>query len=415
MLYVRNSYKLWENLIRQTGGSRYINEKHIHKWIRELEQLVHSEYRKCGQAYLTIMTELALKEKTKKIPYALYEIYRYILTGIRSGEAVAISLKVFVEPTYVCNEEECEQLEKMIQELNDAYAHVNRKKEMSKEEEEQFLLQFLYKELEEGRESNRKYLEEEMKAARKTLWEQMLLELEAERKEAKKALEKEKMEARARVEQTAGELAARVKSTAEYQLRREEENRYHAAVAEDIERRMKFEEELCDSLHSVSGSFNGNMKSLTDRLIDSMQQIVEIVQEETGRVVDEMRNNTANAINQVVDTERKLRKDDFEPLLRNFAELQELVFYSDFPEEKIGLERTKISHYSRRFLKVLNRLGYEEYIPAQGETYDSYYHLADDEPADEEEYEVNDMIAYGFRRGEDVCLPAKVTIRKRVL
>lgn len=412
MLYMRNSYKQWERLMKQTSGSYYINEKHIQKWVAELEQVIRNEYRLFGQSYLSQMTALALKDKSQKIPYALYEIYRYMTILHTSGNRIRVVSKVFSETRYECRNEEREHLQVMLKMLEKAYARgegqgdtaeQDMEEQQKKQLQEQMEIQ-LKEELSEGREKNRMVLEEELKLARKSLWEKMMTELE-----------EEKQKAREEIQLAREEALKNIKEDAKYELRLKEEENYLRTVADDIERREQFEEEICRNLHSVSGSFNENMKGAADKLLDSMNQIMEMMKEEAGHVVEEMRHSTANAINQVVDTERKIRKDDFDPLLRNFAELQELMYYTDIPEEAIGLERTKISHYARRFLKVLNRLGYEEYLPEQGEAYDTYYHTADDEPEEDGDYEVQEAITYGFCKEEEVCLPAKVVIRKRVL
>ena len=438
MLYMRNSYKQWERLMKQTSGSYYINEKHIQKWVAELEQVIRNEYRLFGQSYLSQMTALALKDKSQKIPYALYEIYRYMTILHTSGNRIRVVSKVFSETRYECRNEEREHLQVMLKMLEKAYARgegqgntaeqdmeeqhspegqnmtreqqeqqEQRQRQLQEQQKKQLQEQMeiqLKEELSEGREKNRMVLEEELKLARKSLWEKMMTELE-----------EEKQKAREEIQLAREEALKNIKEDAKYELRLKEEENYLRTVADDIERREQFEEEICRNLHSVSGSFNENMKGAADKLLDSMNQIMEMMKEEAGHVVEEMRHSTANAINQVVDTERKIRKDDFDPLLRNFAELQELMYYTDIPEEAIGLERTKISHYARRFLKVLNRLGYEEYLPEQGEAYDTYYHTADVEPEEDGDYEVQEAITYGFCKEEEVCLPAKVVIRKRVL
>ena len=187
MLYMKNSYRLWEDLIHKTKGNYQLLEKHIQKWIRELEQCLIYEYRVLGCSYLTQMAELALKDRTKKIPYALFEAFRFIMADVERRELPSLVKKVFADTKYICTEEEEKELSGMFGKLEQLYG-ASAKGEQKAADGADILL----KELEQGREENKKVLEEEMKAARKSMWEQMLYDLEEEKKAAEEELKKEK-------------------------------------------------------------------------------------------------------------------------------------------------------------------------------------------------------------------------------
>lgn len=221
-------------------------------------------------------------------------------------------------------------------------------------------------------------------------------------------------EAEREIEQEKKAAYERMQKNLAYQQRKEEEERYLEEVRRDICRREKFEEGLCDDMRRVSGSFHSGMQDMVLELQKNMEHIVEKMQQETRAAVETMEKQTANAINVVVDTERKIRKDDFGDLLHNFTELQQLIFYNT-PGGELGLEVTRIERYLKRFLKVLNRLGYEEYAPQIGEAYDEYLHIAEEREGEElpktlDGYVVDGIVSCGFQKDGEICLPAKVTV-----
>lgn len=230
----------------------------------------------------------------------------------------------------------------------------------------------------------------------------------------KQELDRLQNEAEREIEQKKQAAYEQMQKSLAYQQRREEEARYLEEVRSDIRRREKFEDGLCDEMRQVSGSFHGGMQDLIRELKENMDRVVEKLQQETEEAVAAMEKQTANAINAVVDTERRIRKDDFGDLLHNFAELQQLVFYNT-PEGELGLEVTRVERYLKRFLKVLNRLGYEEYVPQPGEDYDEYLHIAAEREEEElpeklDGYVVDGIVSYGFKKEDEICMLAKVTV-----
>lgn len=190
-----------------------------------------------------------------------------------------------------------------------------------------------------------------------------------------------------------------------------ENNKYLEEVKKDIKRREIFEDNLCDTLRDVSREVKRNTSQIMGEFINYQSKVVEEIEKEMK-----------NVINIVVDTERKIQCDDYEELIRNFCDLQKILYYNKTDEQELGLQATKIERYSRRFLKTLNRLGFEHYIPTQNDIYDEDIHeIVEDENDDfyvlEEDLKnqmyIADVVSYGFKRNGEVCIKAQVTLKKR--
>lgn len=214
--------------------------------------------------------------------------------------------------------------------------------------------------------------------------------------------------------------------------RKEENEAYLRAVQADIERRVEFEDQLCDEMRGVSRSFKHSAERMMQEWVERTQNIISELNQNTEEILQKIEKNAANAANIVVNTERRIRRDDCDALLWNFCELQEQLFYN-VSEKELGLKPTQIERYLRRFLKVLNRMGYEHYIPEMGEVFEEEFHeegrWADSdikkqdtslEPRRKEEtfemlkteYVVS-MIHYGFKKEGEICVRAKVTVEKK--
>ena len=123
-----------------------------------------------------------------------------------------------------------------------------------------------------------------------------------------------------------------------------------------------------------------------------------------------MRRNAANTVNTVVDTERRICGSDITELLMNFGELQQSLYYN-VPEEELGLSGTRIEQYQRRFLRVLNRMGYEHFIPEPGMEFDGAVHETEDgEEPEDRSSRITAVIRYGFKHDGEVCVKAKVKV-----
>lgn len=228
---------------------------------------------------------------------------------------------------------------------------------------------------------------------------------------------------------------------------REAENEaYLREVRADIARRMEFEDQLCDEMRKVSWSFKRSAEQMMEEWQQRTQELICEINQNTEKTLETWEKTAANAANIVVNTERRIRRDDCDALLWNFCELQEQVFYT-VPERELGLKLTQVERYLRRFLKVLNRMGYEHYIPKTGELFDEEFHEkgkwpdgdakkqsekvctgADTMKSGNENLEsqgkgetfgmpeaehVVRVVHYGFKKDDEICVRAKVTVEKK--
>lgn len=234
---------------------------------------------------------------------------------------------------------------------------------------------------------------------------------------------------------------------AERAQREAENEAYLREVRADIARRMEFEDRLCDEMRGVSRSFKRSAEQMMEEWQQRTQELICEINQNTEKTLKTWEKTAANAANAVVNTERRIRRDDCDALLWNFCELQEQVFYT-VPERELGLKPTQVERYLRRFLKVLNRMGYEHYIPKTGELFDEEFHEkgkwpdgdAQKQSAKECTAGADDMknwnenlesqgkgetfgmpeaervvcvVHYGFKKDDEICVRAKVTVEKK--
>lgn len=191
----------------------------------------------------------------------------------------------------------------------------------------------------------------------------------------------------------------KIKKTAAYQVKHEADEAYLGIVSEDIQARRKFESALSADLRQASQVFK-----------ETAEELIRGLQESTENAVEELRRNAANTVNTVVDTERRICGSDITELLMNFGELQQSLYYN-VPEEELGLSGTRIEQYQRRFLRVLNRMGYEHFIPEPGMEFDSAVHETEDgEEPEDRSSRITAVIRYGFKHDGEVCVKAKVKV-----
>lgn len=233
---------------------------------------------------------------------------------------------------------------------------------------------------------------------------------------------------------------------AERAQREAENEAYLREVRADIARRMEFEDRLCDEMRGVSRSFKRSAEQMMEEWRQRTQDLICEINQNTEKTLETWEKTAANAANAVVNTERRIRRDDCDALLWNFCELQEQVFYT-VPERELGLKPTQVERYLRRFLKVLNRMGYEHYIPKTGELFDEEFHekgkWPDGDAQKQSEKVCTDgadgiknwnenlesqgkgdtfgmpevecvvrVVHYGFKKDDEICVRAKVTVEK---
>ncbi|MDO5336446.1 MAG: hypothetical protein Q4E89_03145 [Eubacteriales bacterium] len=435
----KNSLELWNQIYQDCEyiykvKRRIPNQQWRGERFLELVDQVTYEFREQKTSALAegIGQELY---RTRKIPYSYLMILRAVWS-FQKRPAELNEIQYFLDPSCTCDSNEIEELKKLL-------ANLPLKYDGRKLEEKRAEIEAL------GRKAAE--IESEINLSRRKKQEALDEELRRERERLQAELTEEfaksrtllLAQAKQEIEQRKQEELHKIQASAVCQLRQEENEAYLREVRADIERRTQFEDRLCEDMRGVSRSFKSTAGDLVTELEGSTQELLQRLVGYTEKTILELRRSAANAANAVVDTERRIRRDDTEALLWNFCELQEQLFYN-VHEEELGLKTTQIEKYLKRFLKVLNRMGYEHYIPKQGERFDEEIH-EEGEPSDfgaeaghkreedtiapqsgeTETFEkvfsallgteaVSGVIHYGFKREEEICVKAKVTVGRRM-
>lgn len=444
----RNSLELWNRICEEYDyicrmKRRIPGPQWKEKYFLDLVNCVEHE---CKEQKSSALIEYIQGDLyRKKMPYSYIMILRAVWS-FRKQPVELREIQYFIERDYWCDSNEVEELKKLLVNLPLKYSNSQLEQKKAEIEDLQRKASDIEMEISVSRKRKQEALDDEIRRERERCQQELSEELARERAVLLAQVKQE-------IQALKQEELHRIKAGAAYQLRQEENERYLQKVQEDIRRRTEFEDRLCDDIRDVSRSFKSSAGEMVAELETSTRELLKKLTDNIEKTQQELRRSAANAANAVVDTERKIRRDDSEALLWNFCELQEQLFYN-VPEEELGLKTTQIEKYLKRFLKVLNRMGYEHYIPELGAVFDDEIHeegeaadfgtetaaekaedvvlaqnsgeTSESQPSEADEMTVlysrgssvfpetecvSGVIHYGFKKDNEICIKAKVTVK----